>query len=60
MRKASTLALSGMAVAGVLALSPIAQGAEPITLTNDQMDTITAGQAPTLAVGLIITVPGAR
>jgi hypothetical protein len=57
MRKASTLALSGMAVAGVLALSPIAQGAEPITLTNDQMDTITAGQAPTLAV---ITVPGAR
>jgi hypothetical protein len=43
MRKTSTVALSGMALAGILALSPIAHATEPITLTNDQMDTATAG-----------------
>jgi hypothetical protein len=54
MRKTSTLALSGIAVAGVLALSPIAQAAEPITLTTDQMDTVTAGDA-SLLVGFLVT-----
>lgn len=38
----TSLSLGVMAVAGALALSPVAQAAEP--LTSAQMDAVTAGQ----------------